>query len=349
MADLTDVDVRVYSGFFSHVKTKKLIRRAGYEAAFRFIQLWTEVRKTNPDGQLPGYTIEDIELLVDWGGTPELLVRSLVEVGYLDETPEGFAVHDWRDHQPHAYKTKIRSDAGKRGAAKRWGHLPSGNEEADAKQAGSKADSKSMAQAQEELELTESTAIANEWQTDSTPDSNGHGKPMANAEKGDFVNAFANSPPSLPASLPASQPTSQPRACARGGRSSPLGGHTLSTGTDPDPAAWELAERCWQIFTRLQPGSRLARTGMMPTHWAQETQLLLRDEIPPDEIVEACEWAFSDQSRSGSFTGYGSLKMPLARVVANFDQIRVAMKPAKSLPPGESFAEMTTRLMGVTP
>ena len=122
------------------------------------------------------------------------------------------------------------------------------------------------------------------------------------------------------------------------------------SGTEqPTEEAWTLANRCWEIFTRLQPGSRLARSGLMPTHWAQETQLLLRDDIPPDEIAEACAWAFSDQSRNGSFTGYGSLKMPLARVVANFDQIRVAMKPPPEPAPGETFAEMKTRLMGATP
>ena len=118
---------------------------------------------------------------------------------------------------------------------------------------------------------------------------------------------------------------------------------------EPTEEAWTLANRCWEIFTRLQPGSRLARSGLMPTHWSAEAQMLLADDIPPDQIAEACEWAFSEKSRNGSFPGYGHLAMPLAKVVANFDQITAAMKPAEDLPSVESFAEMQARLSGATP
>lgn len=51
--------------------------------------------------------------------------RLLVEAGFLTETETGWSVNGYEDHQPSKATTEAlsqaRSEAGKKGAAKRWG------------------------------------------------------------------------------------------------------------------------------------------------------------------------------------------------------------------------------------
>lgn len=84
----------------------------------------------------------------------------LVDSGLWEKTESGYLFHDWFEYQPSAEETaelkEKRSEAGRRGAEKRWGKPDS------------KSHSKPIANAMP-------NTIANQKQDDSTP----HGKPIA--------------------------------------------------------------------------------------------------------------------------------------------------------------------------
>ena len=118
-------DFRVKCGFFHHVKTKKLKRLIGVEGVYCFVRLWgycTET-ETRRDGNLFGMDADDIELAADWSGEPGRFVRVLVDVKYLDETPQGLMIHDWSDTQRFVSSWQGRSTQSRDAAKARWKKL----------------------------------------------------------------------------------------------------------------------------------------------------------------------------------------------------------------------------------
>lgn len=93
------------------------------------------------DGWIPDY---QLRRLVDWNGIakadqqtgelvpvdPAALALRLVEVGLWDRVNDGYMIHDYEKYQPESGTvlakrdaiSKKRSEAGKKGAAKRWGN-----------------------------------------------------------------------------------------------------------------------------------------------------------------------------------------------------------------------------------
>lgn len=107
-------DARISVGLPTHPKTKKLIRRAGTDAAWRLVCLFLWAAQNKPDGVLSGMLAEDIELAVDWPGEDGAFVSALLSVGFLDGSDdEGYAIHDWVDHNPWAAGTNERSNKAK--------------------------------------------------------------------------------------------------------------------------------------------------------------------------------------------------------------------------------------------
>lgn len=61
--------------------------------------LWMKVDINCPRGNIGRYSNEDIALLVDWRGDPDLLISALVRRGWLDEHDEHrLIIHDWPEH-----------------------------------------------------------------------------------------------------------------------------------------------------------------------------------------------------------------------------------------------------------
>ncbi len=84
---------------FQHRKFRTLARRLGSRAlAVGSLELLWAVANDAGDPLIG--TAEDVEDVADWRGEPGLLARSLVETRFMDETPEGFAVHDHDHHCP---------------------------------------------------------------------------------------------------------------------------------------------------------------------------------------------------------------------------------------------------------
>ena len=109
-------DFRIMVGFFRHHKTRKLERRLGLEAMVALLRLFEYAAEFRTRGDLSGMTVEDIELASGWNSEAPL-VPALVEVGFLDEGPEGYSLHDWQVHNPWV------ADAEDRSAAARLRHI----------------------------------------------------------------------------------------------------------------------------------------------------------------------------------------------------------------------------------
>jgi hypothetical protein len=104
-------DIRVDLGFFEHRKTRKLIARFGLEAAWGLLRLWAFVARDRPDGSLAGMSALDIamEMHLDGKVSHEELVAFMQsdECRWLD----GDQLHDWKEHNPWAFRAPGRSDA----------------------------------------------------------------------------------------------------------------------------------------------------------------------------------------------------------------------------------------------
>ncbi len=106
-----NTDFRVAVDFFAHHKARKLKKRLGSDGLMALLQLWAYAAKLRADGDLSGMSVEDIELASGWDGTDGALVSALVEVGFLDQNGEAYALHDWLENNSWAAGADARSDA----------------------------------------------------------------------------------------------------------------------------------------------------------------------------------------------------------------------------------------------
>lgn len=104
----------------------------GFQGVKSLLELWSWVALNRPDGNLgsasdpsgempandvndrsttvptPRTTVrrpldeEDIEIAAKWPGEPGLLVKTLVELGWLDRNEHGYILHEWLRHNPWA-------------------------------------------------------------------------------------------------------------------------------------------------------------------------------------------------------------------------------------------------------
>jgi hypothetical protein len=114
-------DIRISTTFFSHHKTKKLIRRLGADGVCYLLKIWTYAAQYRPNGILTGMTAEDIAVAVDWAGEPNDLVDPLCEIGFINQRDnEGYSIHDWEIHNAYAAAADERSQAASKAAKARW-------------------------------------------------------------------------------------------------------------------------------------------------------------------------------------------------------------------------------------
>ena len=105
-------DFRIAVGFTTHRKTRRLIKRAGHEAVFCLLKIWTHCATKATDGVLD-LDDEDIDDLVGWHGA-EPLTPILVEIKFLDRIDTGVQVHDWAIHNPFCAETQARIEAARK-------------------------------------------------------------------------------------------------------------------------------------------------------------------------------------------------------------------------------------------
>lgn len=107
---MMNADIRLQVSFKNHRKRKRLMLKLGSDGVLALLDLWLGVAVNRPCGNLVGWDSLDIALEANYGGDPEKFVEVLCETGFLDKTENGYALHDWQDHNPYAAGSEERSN-----------------------------------------------------------------------------------------------------------------------------------------------------------------------------------------------------------------------------------------------
>lgn len=102
-----NTDIRLSVGFWQHPKTKKTARRLGLEGIRSLQVLWAWVAVNRPEGNLFGMDWEDVELAADWQGEERKFFDTCLGM-WIDETPDGYVLHDWQEHNPWVAEAEVR-------------------------------------------------------------------------------------------------------------------------------------------------------------------------------------------------------------------------------------------------
>lgn len=74
------------------------------------VLLWLWAIDNAPDGSLAGISDATIARAAKWSGDKAAFIEALTDVGLLDRTPEGLAIHDWQERAGNLIDRR-RSDA----------------------------------------------------------------------------------------------------------------------------------------------------------------------------------------------------------------------------------------------
>jgi hypothetical protein len=101
-----------------HPKTRRLKTMLGKESEYLPIKLWLYVGRLHPEGHLKDYNGQEIEAIVEWGGTPGAFIEAMERVEWLKKDEKnGYKLIGWKEHQGHLIAFKRR---GKIAAKARW-------------------------------------------------------------------------------------------------------------------------------------------------------------------------------------------------------------------------------------
>lgn len=114
-----NTDIRLSTGFWSHPKTRKLVKRLGLEGVRSLQILWLWAAQEKPDGNLAGIDWEDIELAADWQGEERAFFDHCLGV-WIDEVEGGYVLHDWAEHNPWQAEAASRSAQARKNATAGW-------------------------------------------------------------------------------------------------------------------------------------------------------------------------------------------------------------------------------------
>jgi hypothetical protein len=98
----TPEGLKVKTGTESKLKFKLLLRRIkGSRWMVRGLldTIWEFTSTNAPDGDLSRFSAEELAIGIDWQDDPEQLISILVELKWMDRTPDGrLLIHDWHEH-----------------------------------------------------------------------------------------------------------------------------------------------------------------------------------------------------------------------------------------------------------
>ncbi len=101
--------INVDLDFIENPKIRRFSIALGPNSPIHLIRLWIHVGKYHyDDGMFKGYSIEEIEKVADWRGKKGVLIEVMEKYKLLDNTPDGFAIHDWKEHGAHIARYKHR-------------------------------------------------------------------------------------------------------------------------------------------------------------------------------------------------------------------------------------------------
>ena len=92
-----------------HPKTHRLmarLRTSRHETVGLLNLFWWWCLDYAPDGELTGFTAEEIAIAVEWTGDADALLDALTAAGFIDATDAGLIVHDWDEYGGKILKRK---------------------------------------------------------------------------------------------------------------------------------------------------------------------------------------------------------------------------------------------------
>ena len=174
-----NTDIRLSVGFWQHPKTKKTVKRLGLEGIRSLQVLWLWAAQNRPEGNLHGMDEEEIELAADWQGEEGLFFKVCSGM-WIDETPEGFSLHDWEEHNPWQAEAEARSEAARKAAKARWGNAKANEEHKEKEAAAMREQCAGNAKANEEQ--CPSPLLSSPLQEDSNTHSHAHARAKKTSE-----------------------------------------------------------------------------------------------------------------------------------------------------------------------
>lgn len=154
-----NIDIRLSTGFWQHPKVFRLEKRLGLKGIRSLQILWCWCAQNRPDGNLAGLDPDEIEFVADWRGKKGAFVEASIG-NWLDETENGYRLHEWEDYNPYQAKAASREEARKeqaRNAANaRWGK----GRQSDANSCSGDATSNAQAYAQDDTSICSDDAQA---------------------------------------------------------------------------------------------------------------------------------------------------------------------------------------------
>ena len=111
---MSNLYVRVMTGFYTHRKTVRLRVAIGDSAYWIPPRLWAYCAENQPDGDLSKYQPEELAMLLGYSSNAQAMLQALKDSGFV--TNEGF-IHDWDEHNGYH---KSFSERAKKAAEARW-------------------------------------------------------------------------------------------------------------------------------------------------------------------------------------------------------------------------------------
>lgn len=113
-------DIRIAFSFLDHRKRRKLRQLLGPGSTDYLLNLWLSTAMNHPDGVLGGMDEGDVALEAHWDGDANTFVQAMLDAGFLDKTDNGYALHDWREHQGFVIHAHERQEKARKAADARW-------------------------------------------------------------------------------------------------------------------------------------------------------------------------------------------------------------------------------------
>ena len=103
---MSNLYIRLKTGFFNHVKTLRLRARIGDDAFWIPPRLWAYAAENKPDGDFSSYSSEELASLIGCPKYATSIRQALLDVCFLDADGK---LHDWQEHNGYHEKFSHRA------------------------------------------------------------------------------------------------------------------------------------------------------------------------------------------------------------------------------------------------
>jgi hypothetical protein len=96
--------------YFTHPKTKRLIRLLGKGSEVLPLKLWCYTARYFPNGRLTEISAQEIETEVGWCGEVGMMVKHMIDEHWIDpDDDKTMCIHDWSEREGHLTMFKERA------------------------------------------------------------------------------------------------------------------------------------------------------------------------------------------------------------------------------------------------